>query len=245
MSSISEVGHANIVANFQDLIEFVKAYGPIYNPSKASLQLPALITLHATASAQLLAVITTSTDYNHKVNDRIIAFQPIRPLSTRLYNALLATDASAETIRDAHTINRKIQGKRATTTTTPTTTDPHTDLPARVSSSQQSYDQLIQHLTALLHLLQSEPTYLPHETELQVLTIQDYITTLDTCDTAVSTTFTALSNARITRNKILYSAPDSLFSTAKEVKQYIKSLFGATSPHYKQIQSIKFHKRTL
>lgn len=45
MKSTSETGHAKNVANFQQLIEFVTAYGSTYNPSKKSLQLPQLITL--------------------------------------------------------------------------------------------------------------------------------------------------------------------------------------------------------
>lgn len=44
MASTSETGHAKNVANFQDLIEFVTAYGATYNPSKNNLQLPQLIT---------------------------------------------------------------------------------------------------------------------------------------------------------------------------------------------------------
>ena len=51
MASTSEVGHAKNVANFQDLIEFVTAYGATYNPSKNSLKLPQLIALKASADA--------------------------------------------------------------------------------------------------------------------------------------------------------------------------------------------------
>lgn len=53
MSSTSEVGHAKNVANFQDLIEFVTAYGTTYNPSKNALKLPQLIALKASADATL------------------------------------------------------------------------------------------------------------------------------------------------------------------------------------------------
>jgi hypothetical protein len=39
MASTSETGHAKNVANFQDLIAFVKGYGTTYNPSKSALKL--------------------------------------------------------------------------------------------------------------------------------------------------------------------------------------------------------------
>lgn len=58
MASTSEIGHAKNVANFQDLIEFVTAYGATYNPSKNSLKLPQLIALKASADATLADVIT-------------------------------------------------------------------------------------------------------------------------------------------------------------------------------------------
>ena len=39
MASTSETGHAKNVANFQNLIAFVKAYGETYNPSKEALKI--------------------------------------------------------------------------------------------------------------------------------------------------------------------------------------------------------------
>ncbi len=113
MASTSEVGHAKNVANFQDLIAFVNGYGANYNPSKTSLQLPQLQTLHTNAKNELTNVTAATTAYFNVVNARVEAFQDLRPLSTRLLNALAATDATSETVKDAEGFNRKIQGKRA------------------------------------------------------------------------------------------------------------------------------------
>lgn len=74
MTSTSETGHAKNVANFQDLIEFVTAYGADYNPSKESLKLPQLIALKTAAENNLADVISKSTNYNNQVNQRISAF---------------------------------------------------------------------------------------------------------------------------------------------------------------------------
>ena len=241
MPSISEVGHAKNVANFQDLIEFVIGYGPTYNPSKDSLKVPLLTALKATAATRILEVVIKSTAFNTKVNERMIAFSDIRSLSTRLLNALLATDAHAETIKDAKTINRKIQGKKAPSTML-TPTDPDAPIPTTISSSQQSYDQLIQHLTAFNELLKTELTYTPNEVDLQVIAIDTKVSDLDTLNTAVATAYTAISNERLARNATLYTDPVNLVDTAKEVKQYVKSVFGATSPQYKQISDIQIRK---
>jgi hypothetical protein len=42
MATTYETGHAKNVANFQNLIVFVKAYGTTYNPSKEALKVPQL-----------------------------------------------------------------------------------------------------------------------------------------------------------------------------------------------------------
>ena len=243
MASTSEVGHAKNVANFQDLIEFVTGYGATYNPSKNSLKLPQLIALKATAETKLTDVISKNTNYNNKVNERMVAFSNLKSLSTRLVNALQTTDATTATINDAKTFNRKMQGKKASASQTPT--DPNAPAPATISTSQQSYDQLIQHLTGLKSVLEEEPSYTPNETELQVATIDSKIADLTAKNTAVSTAYTNISNSRILRNETLYTSDNGIFETASEVKKYIKSVFGASSPQYNQVSGIKFSKPKL
>ena len=240
MASTSEVGHAKNVANFQDLIEFVTGYGATYNPSKNSLKLPQLVALKATAETKLTDVISKYTAYNNKVNERMVAFSNLKSLSTRLVNALQTTDATTQTINDAKTFNRKMQGKKASASQTPT--DPNAPAPKTISTSQQSYDQLIQHLAGLKSVLEEESSYTPNETDLQVATIDAKIADLTAKNTAVSTAYTNISNSRISRNETLYTSDNGIFETASEVKKYIKSVFGASSPQYNQVSGIKFSK---
>ena len=243
MASTSEVGHAKNVANFQDLIEFVIGYGETYNPSKNSLKLPQLIALRETAQTKLNDVIAKNTIYNNKVNERMVAFGNLKSFSTRLVNALQTTDATNETINNAKTFNRKMQGKKASTTQA--STDPNTPAPTTISTSQQSYDQLIQHLAGLKSVLETEPSYTPNEIELQIATIDSKIADLSAKNTAVSTAYTNISNSRISRNETLYTSENGIYETASEVKKYIKSVFGASSPQYNQVSGIKFSKPRL
>jgi hypothetical protein len=238
MASTSEVGHAKNVANFQDLIEFVIGYDTNYNPSKASLQLANLQALKATGDLKLAEVITKNTAYNTTVNARILAFEGLRAYSTRLINALQATDAEAETIKDAKGFNRKIQGKRASKIETPV--DPNTPAPKTISSSQLSYDQLIQHFEGLRAVLESEPTYAPNEPDLKITALQDKIINLNKTNNNVAAAYAVISNARLARNKTLYTEPNNLVETAGEVKKYVKSVFGASSPEYAQVSGINF-----
>lgn len=238
MASTSETGHAKNMANFQDLIAFVSAYGATYNPSKEALKIPQLNTIATTAETKLAEVITKNTAYNNAVNDRMITFSGLKALSTRLVNALETTNAPKEKISDAKGFNRKMQGKRASAIQTPT--DPNAPVPKTISSSQQSYDQLIQHFAALVSVLQSETSYLPNENDLKLITVATKQADLVAKNNAVTTAYINVNNSRIARNKTLYNPSTGLVDTALEVKKYVKSVFGATSPEYAQVNGIPF-----
>ncbi|MDD3009660.1 MULTISPECIES: hypothetical protein [Pseudomonadati] len=240
MASVSETGHAKNVANLQDLISFVTGYGATYNPTKNALKLPQLTALATASQTSLADVITKNTAYNNKVNERVNAFSGLKALSTRLVNALETTDATAQVIKDAKGFNRKLQGKRASTATTPI--DPNTPAPATISTSQQSYDQQIQHLAGLTSVLISEPSYAPNETALATATLTALQANLTAKNNEVATAYTNISNSRIARNNTLYADSTGLVEIATEVKKYIKSLYGASSPEFAQVKGIEFKK---
>ena len=241
MASKSETGHAKNVANFPDLISFVTGYGATYNPSKNALKLPQLIALKADADTKLADVVAKNTAYNNKVNERINAFSGLKSLSTRLVNALQTTDATDQIIKDAKGFNKKMQGQRVSATAT-TPTDPNTPAPNTISTSQQSYTQQIQHLAGLISVLESEPSYTPNETDLQIATLVAKQNDLTTKNNEVATSYANISNSRIARNTTLYSTEGSIFEVASEVKKYIKSIYGATSPEFAQVKGIEFKK---
>lgn len=240
----SETGHAKNIANFKDLIEFVAGYGAVYNPSKAALQLVNLQTRLAAEQANLAGVVNGITLFNNAVNERANAFSNLKALSTRLVNALSATDASSKTIQDAKGFNRKLQGKKATAAPKPTdTTLPQP--PKTISSSQQSYDQQIQHMSGLVSVLAGETTYLPNENDLKVATLTPMVASLTAKNNNVATQYAAISNARTKRNKGLYTDKTGLVSIALDVKTYVKSVFGAKSPEFKQISGLKFKSENI
>ena len=242
MTSISEVGHAKNVANFEDLIAYCTAYGSTYNPSKISLQLLSLNDLHTTAQTEISNVITSKNAFDTVTGDRQLTFEPLKPLATKVFNYLSVTDAISEIIADAKTINNKLQGKRATPISpeNPDNGQPSTD--NQVSVSRQSYDMLTENFASFVDLVSSVPSYTPNETELTTTSLTAYLGELQTANTNVINAEVAYSNARISRNSVLYSENTGLVDIAFDVKKYVKAIFGATSPQYKQISGIKFTK---
>ena len=245
MASTSETGHPINVANFETIIADVTSYGTTYNPSKASLKVAALNTLLTSAKSAVNAVSAAEPSYKLATDARDVSFKPLSPLVTKVINALKATDTTAQVDETAQTLVRKLQGRRAT----PKQTDEAKKAAeaagkpiVEISSSQMSFDSRIDNFDKLIKLLTSVTLYAPNEADLKVTALTAVLTDLKAKNTAVTTAEVPLNNARIARNDVLYKTNTGLVDIALDVKTYIKSVYGATSPQYKKISKIKFTK---
>ena len=243
MASTIETGHAKNVANFDDLISFATGYGTAFNPSKPSIKLTALQTLATSAKSAINAVNAALPAYSNAVAARESAFEPLSKLITRVNNALKATDTTEQVDESAKTLVRKIQGTRANAKKTDE--EKAAEKAAgketkEISSSQMSYDSRLDNFDKLIKLLTSVTLYAPNEADLKVTALTTLYTDLKTKNTAVVTATIPLSNARISRNDILYKTNVGLVDIASDVKVYVKSVYGASSPQYKQISKLKF-----
>ncbi|NOU17254.1 MAG: hypothetical protein HOO91_06810 [Bacteroidales bacterium] len=245
MASTSETGHAKNVANFDFIITDITSYGETYNPSKASLKIPALTVLSTTSKNAVNAVSVADLNLKLAKDARDAAFKPFSTLVTKIINALKATDTTVQVDETAQSIVRKLQGRRAT----PKKTEEQKKVAAdagkeivEISSSQMSYDSRIENFDKLIKLLTSVPQYTPNEKELKIETLIDVLNDLKAKNLAVTTAEIPLNNARIARNDILYKPNTGMVDVALDVKIYIKSVFGASSPQYKKISGIKFSK---
>lgn len=246
MPRIYEIGHAKNVAHLFELTGFCKSYGSDYNPSKTAIQIPNLELIIANSKAAIANVTNNLVAFTSSANQRQNTFEPLKKLSTRLVNALSVTDAPDNTIDDIKSINKKIQGTRITKKTnivaTPNNGETELSTPDEktISTSQQSYDQQVEHFAKMIALLKTEPSYNPNEAELQINTLQNQLNSMRAANEAVTNAYISLSNSRLKRNEILYKKNTGLYDIAQEVKKYIKSAFGATSPQYKQVNSLRF-----
>ncbi|MDD5571263.1 MAG: hypothetical protein PHD97_08935 [Bacteroidales bacterium] len=250
MSTIFETGHSKNVASLEEEISICTGYGPAYNPSKASLKIPAMITLHVAGKNVLQAVKVAKTLFDNATNAREFAFAVLKKQCTRIINAVKATDAMQQLIDDAVTVNRKIQGGRAKKIVEKPAVETEKEVTEEeehknISVSQQSFDSLIDHFTKLIQVVSSEPLYAPNEADLKVTALNTQLTNFKTLNTAVINAHTAYKNAIIARNSVLYQPLTGLCEVGDEVKLYVKSVFGATSPQYRQICKIKFRKNGL
>ena len=246
MTSQSETGHAKNVANFETLITNVTGLGTAYNPSKESIKLPALTTLLATAKGVITDVNSAEPASKNAVSARDLAFKPLSKLITRVNNSLKASDSSEQIDASALTLVRKLQGRRST----PKMTEEEKQAAQaegkevnEISSSQMSYDSRLDNFDKLVKLLASVPEYAPNETELTTESLTTLYNDLSAKNSAVINSTIPLNNARIARDEVLYTPLTGLVDISVDVKTYVKSVFGTTSPQYKAISGLKFTKR--
>lgn len=243
MASTSETGHAKNVANFEKLVAETSAFGTAFNPSKAALKLAELNAQLATARAAIAAVNSAEPAYKNAVSARDAAFAPLGKLITRINNALKASDTTTQEDESALTLVRKLQGRRATAKKTE---DEKKALAAEgkeiveISSSQMSFDSRLDNFDKLIKLLSSIPAYAPNEPDLKVEALTALYNDLKAKNMAVINAETPLSTARIARNEVLYKQNTGIVDISVDVKNYVKSVFGATSPQYKLISNLKF-----
>ena len=246
MAHISETGYAKNVANFESLITSIIAFDTTYNPSKESIKLPALQSLLAVSKNSFSEVNAAQSAYSLAVDARETAFEPLSKLITRVNNALKASESSTQTDESAQTIIRKLQGKRAVAKLTEEEKKVLAEQGKEVnqiSASQMSYDSRLDNLDKLIALLTTIAEYSPNEEDLKIESLKTLYDDLKSKNTDVVSAYIQLDNARNNRNDILFKPLTGLIDIVFDVKTYIKSVFGATSPQYKQISKLAFVTR--
>jgi hypothetical protein len=243
MANNPETGHAKNVSNFESLISFVKGYRTTYNPSKNSIRIEALEVILANAKKSLIDIDTVFPAYTNAVSAREFAFAPLSKIITRVNNAIKATDTTEQVDESVKSIVRKLQGIRASAKISEedkqklATEGKEVN---QISASQMGYDNRLENLYKLIMLLNSIPQYNPNEEELKISTLTALYEDLKAKNTAVVETTTPLSNARIARNETMYKPLSGLVDISFDSKVYIKSVFGPSSPQYKQVSKLEF-----
>ena len=243
MASTSETGHAKNVANLQKLTEQVTVY-TLYNPPVDNLKVANLQTLYTTASAKLGEVEDKRNANKNAITVRQSAFENLKSTATKILNHLEILGLPSGTIDQAKSLNRTIQGGQKKAASTPNANENGTNPPSGetkgASTSRQSYTQMADNFGILLQLLGTIPNYNPNEDDLKLANLNAYKNSLVRATQAVDQTQAELNSKLIERNQLLYADGTGLYSIAQNVKKYVKSLYGATSPEFSNVSAIKF-----
>jgi hypothetical protein len=243
MARTFETGHVKNVTNLGELLVILLSFGAAYNPSKKSILIAALQELLSKARNALDRISSLLPACSNAVAAREAAFEPLSKLVTRIVNAIKATDTTGQVDDNAKSLAKKIQGRRSS----PKKTEEELNAAAangkeitEISSSQTSYDNRLENFSKLIKLLASIPQYAPNEADLKVESLTALYNNLKKLNNDVVVAAVPLTGARIERNEILYAKNTGLVDTTVDVKNYIKSLYGATSPQYRQVSKLTF-----
>ena len=254
----SETGHYINVANLNKLNEKIETYGATYNPAKAAIKLENLRQLYLDGGIQITKVQTAKNAYSIEVDNREETYNPIKPFTTRLINILSGTDVSKELIKDAKSINKKVQGARIDNPNIqpqnqkPETENPETEEQSKIdndptgnrhSVSRQSHVSLQENFADLVNLLSNTAGYNPNEPEFTIPELEAYNERLKLANEKIDHAVANVSSKRTERNLFLYTEQIGLVDTALDAKNYIKGLFGATSEQFLTADKIHFRNR--
>lgn len=240
---MNESGHAKNIANFASYISIVTTFGAAYKPPVPSITVAAMQTNLTNFETAKNSVTPKSSAETIALNERQAAFDPLSPLVTRIVNAAAVSVNDQLFSNDLRTIARKLQGRRASAKTDDDPATPGIDESKQgISASQMSFDNRIANFEELINLLTTSGSYTPNESELQITALETMLADLKAKNMAAVNAVNQARAARIARDELLYNDTNGIIALANLVKKYVKSVFGANSPQYKQLTALKFKK---
>ncbi|MEI7962139.1 MAG: hypothetical protein WCI04_07425, partial [archaeon] len=239
----------------------IQSLGTAYNPSANEIKVAAVQALKTNIDDSLTSVRNTGAPYKNATNARSEVFKKQSKYTTRILKALKGCGATKKEIADGVSLEKKLQGKRITpkhaldafidsthktiTSTQPTDSSTSADTIQEIvnhSASQMSYDNRTENFKKLIAFLTGITKYNPNEADLKITALNTYATNLVTLNDTANSTFVPYANARIQRDKYLYADGTGAHDIVQQVKNYVASVFGATSPEYKLISKITIKK---
>ncbi len=236
MSKQYETGHAKNVANLEMLIEQITTFTS-YNPSIDNLKIPAVTTLYNTALASLNSVTDKRIANKNAIHIRQDLYIKLKSTTTRIINQLDILNLNEGIFEQAKSLNRLIQGSSKSNNNEQKEEGQQGN---SKSTSRQSYTQLAENFSRLLQLIETITTYNPNIDDLKLANLTTYQTELVNATQTVNQTDAELDTEIIERNNILYNEATGVYEIGQNVKKYVKSVYGATSPEYTNVSRIKF-----
>jgi hypothetical protein len=138
-------------------------------------------------------------------------------------------------MRGSDNASTKTANAKTTTTNTESTSEAQTK-----STSQQSFDQKIEHFSKMILILTGVTSYTPNEVQFQLPSLNAQLANLTTLNTKANNAKTQLTAARIDRNTYFYAPNTGWLDVVKKSKEYIGAVFGKQSQQYKAAIAFKF-----
>lgn len=243
MSIQKESGMNTYTGHFRFLIDVCIRLGNAYNPQNTALHVTSLETQLTEVQTAINLVDTLIPTHLTAVGVRQSKFNVAISIATRVQAISNVFDIPSTIITRIKEVVRKIRGERAHKLPDKDVKGKKDEPTKHVSVSQTSFNERIEHFNQLVDLVASQPSYAPNETDLSVTSLTTLLNDMRTSNNAVMAASTLLTSARQERDKLLYAPRTGMIDTALLIKEYVKAVFGTTSPQYKEVRHITFRNK--
>jgi hypothetical protein len=234
MSTIKTVG------SYEGFVELCSGYRG-YNPGSPNLTVSALRELSGKARASIEAFNVAKSEMNRVTNDREIAFDSLRKLVSGISFALAASGASEQTMKDVRAFLRQMSSRKKSRDPIPSgQTEPESSRPF----SQGGYETMTNQFAQLVQLVSLEPKYQPNEAPLMIGALRETERHVRSLNQAVKDARAVFSHSRLALHQVINGEANSVVTTARAAKKYLRSVYGLNSSEYSQVRKIKFNKTT-
>jgi hypothetical protein len=242
--STVDTGMSTNTANYNKLIGKLIIFVPAYNPQNDRLVIPNM-------KEQLANVQHSINDVDYWLAVSKIAeekrkqvFQILLPTVTRVPAVAIALGLPEAAIKHIKEIVNKIRGTRIKPTP-PTPPLEDGEPKKRISVSQTSFSEQIEHMNKLILYLEQQPLYKPAETDLKISGLSKLRDEMGVTNDAVIEANNYLQEMRGVRDELMYADEVGMIDTALAAKEYVKAIFGAASWQYKDVRHIRFRKKKI
>lgn len=240
--SKSETGHAKFIESIERWIAADQTLDPLKLNAPAGLKSADLAQMQTDAIARFEKVGDSLAKWRTDALARQTDADQIAPLASRAVALLEANGASAETVKDARSYVRKIQGAGSKKADDPATPDVD-ESEKGISKSQQSNAAKLGFFDQLIEFLEAQPEYANvTNAGFTVAELRAFKDATQTKHDASIGSATTLSVDRGARNGVFYENADSVLSRAKRYKALVRGAYGADSPEYALVNAIPFRK---
>jgi len=242
--STNQTGHEQNVVNLGIILNSVSTFKDSYNPSQDDLTIAGLTRIRSEGEKVNAAVTSAENVFKNSISARTSSFDQFDIYITRIINAMRISRAPEQTILQAENIVREIRGKRANPKPVvgAKISGVETTIPRQMTLHNTNMARKIENFNKLVQFLTGVAEYKPNEADISIAGLNSKLAELKMLTAGYVAANAALDAARLERNTILYSKNRGLVEVALDVKLYVKSVFGATSPQYKGISDIVFSR---
>lgn len=242
--SRSERGHAKFVESIERLIAADALLDPAKLNAPDDLKSAALAALLTGATARQTQVGDSKANWRTATRDRQDDADKIDSMAAQAVALFEGQGGSADSVEDARSYVRKLQGGRKTSKKKDDPNTPTADEAEKsISASQQSNAAKIANFLELIDFLEAQPLYTNvKNTGFTIIELRAFAQSVQAKHTVSIAAAAALSADRISRNAFLYTGANSVLSLVKRYKRLVFGAYGGGSDEYKSVNEIPFEK---